>query len=110
MADNTGLDIKNEIFALLESINASYDIKDGIVTVTTVDGDVWDFTEPKCQAQNLNQNDVLHLACDICPDCDGTVDGVFDDGSDGEVQRFTCRHCRKKFVINLHNGTAVRNA
>jgi len=40
-------DIDDEIYALLDSIDATYIIKNGIVTVVTSDGDTWNFTEPK---------------------------------------------------------------
>lgn len=39
--------IDSEIYALLDSIKATYNIEDGIVYVTTHDGEMWDFTEPK---------------------------------------------------------------
>lgn len=40
--------IHNEVFALLDSINANWSVKDGIVTVVTADnGSTWDFTVPK---------------------------------------------------------------
>lgn len=44
------LNIRDEIFALLDSLNCTYQVKDGIVTVTTPDGERWDFTEPKRKA------------------------------------------------------------
>lgn len=39
--------IDSEIYALLDSIGATYTILHGIVTVITKYGDTWDFTEPK---------------------------------------------------------------
>ncbi len=39
--------IDSEIFALLDSIGASWIVKNGIVTVVTKYGDTWNFTVPK---------------------------------------------------------------
>jgi photosystem II stability/assembly factor-like uncharacterized protein len=39
--------IDSEIFALLDSIKAEYVVENGIVYVTTRDGELWDFTKPK---------------------------------------------------------------
>lgn len=39
--------IDSEIFALLDSIGASWIVKNGIVTVVTKYGDTWNFTVPE---------------------------------------------------------------
>lgn len=39
--------IDSEIFALLDSIKAAYVVENGIVYVTTHNGELWDFTIPK---------------------------------------------------------------
>lgn len=51
---NTGFDkdrdhapIDSEIYALLDSIGASYIIQAGIVTVVDKYGDTWNFSEPR---------------------------------------------------------------
>lgn len=40
------MDIREEIFALLDSLNCEREIRDGIVFVKTPDGQSWDFTVP----------------------------------------------------------------
>lgn len=42
--------LDSEIFALIDSIGASYTVQDGIVTVRLNNGDVWDFTIPMRQS------------------------------------------------------------
>jgi hypothetical protein len=38
--------IDSEIYALFDSIKASYSVYNGLVTVTTYGGEVWMFSEP----------------------------------------------------------------
>lgn len=38
--------LDSEIFALIDSIGASYIVQDGIVIVELSNGEVWDFTVP----------------------------------------------------------------
>ena len=46
--------IDSEIFALLDSIGATYVVESGIVTVTCRNGEMWDFTEPKRMTCNAS--------------------------------------------------------
>lgn len=47
MKRKIGLNIKNEIYALLDSLDCDHGTWDGIVHVTTPDGVKWDFTVPQ---------------------------------------------------------------
>lgn len=42
--------LDSEIFALIDSIGASYVVQDGIVIVELANGEIWDFTVPQKQS------------------------------------------------------------
>lgn len=76
MNDSTGFPqdrdhapIDSEIYALLDSIGATYSIRDGIVTVLSKYGDLWNFTEPKHLGNNSSDDDTItpkFVTCDKC--------------------------------------------
>lgn len=51
--------INSEIYALFDSIGADYILKNGIVTVVTKYGDVWDFSEPRALVLSEGQKGTI---------------------------------------------------
>jgi hypothetical protein len=60
------LNVREEIFALLESKGCRLQQQVGILYVTTPDGEVWDMTVPMCARAELKINADGRCAC-----CDG---------------------------------------